>query len=255
MLARLVEFFILPNGTSRTMRIPPAMIRAFLASLLVVCGGCRDHSRVLALVLAVKGDVSMVAPAAKALSPGVEFASPAAIRTSADGSIVFTPLPGVMCRLEAGGEIGIDGIELRKRGEDISSRAVRLDLRRGCARLWVDEFRRGATDVRIRTPAGEVVFEGTALAEITLEPRGAARVICVSGTLLAAQTKLAAGEWVELAGGPEAPAAQVAADRDEIWKSLLATRDLEPQFLDLEDRQRTRTPLRGPVSAPPAPKN
>ncbi len=237
------------------MQISPAMIWACLAPLLVVCGGCRDHSRVLALVLAVKGDVTLAAPAGKALPPGAEFASPAVIRTSADGSIVFSPLPGVMCRLEAGGEIGIDGIELRKRGEDVESRAVRLDLRKGCARLWVDEFRRGATDVRMRTPAGDVIFGGPALAEITLETGATARVICVSGTLMAARTRLAAGDWAELATGRDAPAVQVAADRDEIWKSLLATRNLELQFLDLQDRQRTRTPFRGPVLGQPATKN
>jgi hypothetical protein len=236
------------------MRITPAMLRAILASLLIVCGGCRDHSRVLALVLAVKGEASLAEPAGKSLSPGAEFASPATIRTAANGSIVFSPLPGVMLRLEAGGEIGIAGITLRKRGEDVESRAVRLDLRRGCTRIWVEEFRRGAIEVRIQTSAGDVICRGPALAEITLEAGRAAQVICVSGELSAARTKLSSGEWVALEPGQTAPVAQVAADRDDIWKRLLATRDLEPQFLDLQDRQRTRTPLRGAGSAQSTPK-
>jgi hypothetical protein len=227
---------------------------ALLAGLVILCGGCRDRSGVLALVLAVKGDVTLAEPAARRLTPGAEIASPSTIRTAANGAVVFSPLPGMMIRLEAGGEISVDRIELRKRGEEVESRIARLYLRKGRARVWVDEYRTGVVDLQIRTPAGDASIRGPVLAEVAWNADGSARLICVSGELWIAGTALTTGQWAANPPGQNAPAAQLAADTDEIWKGLLDVRNLEPQFLDLQARQRQRTPIRKTVPPEAFPK-
>ncbi len=233
----------------------PSLLRVLLAVPLLACGGCRDQFRVLALVLAVKGDVTVGEAAGGRLSPGAEIAAPSTIRTAADGTLVISPLPGVMIRLESGGALGIERIELHKRGDEVHSRAVLLRLREGRARLWVDQFQHATIDLRMQTPAGDVIARGPVLAEVAVQADGSVRVICVSGSLFVAGTTLSSGQWAELSAGQNAPVTQVAADSDAIWKSLLEVRDLEPQLLDLQARQRDRTPVRTEGPPEKAPKN
>ena len=151
---------------------PYPLWRALLAAFVFWCGGCHDCSGVLTQVLAARGDVTQMDAPGHRLSPGAEILPPFAIRTAADSAVVFSPLPGIMIRLEAGGEMGIEQVALRKRGEEIQSRMARMDLRTGRARIWVDEFRHGTTDVRVRTMAGEAIFRGPALAELAVEAAG-----------------------------------------------------------------------------------
>jgi hypothetical protein len=218
--------------------------RALVAALLLAGGGCRDQSRVLTLVLAVKGDVTSADPARGRLRPGAVVAPPSTIRTGSDGAVVVSPLPGIMIRLEAGSELTIDAIELRKHGEEIEARIGRAQLRSGRARVWVDEFRRGQVDFRLGTAAGEMNFRSPALAEVAVERGGAVRAICVDGAFTAAGTAVSGGRWVALAPRQAPSTPQEAADSDEIWKTLVEVRNLEPQFVDLQARQRERTPNR-----------
>jgi hypothetical protein len=227
--------------------------RALVAVLMLASGGCRDRAGVLATVLAVKGEVTATDAASARVRPGAVLAPPSEIRTGSDGAVVVSPLPGIMIRLEAGGEISIDAIELRKRGEEIEARVCRVELRHGRARVWVDEFRRGRLDLQLRTASGEMVFHGPALAEVAVERGGAVRAICVDGAFSAAGTTLTAGRWLAVVPREVQPQSQEAADTDEIWKMLLEVRGLEPQFLDLQARQRERTPNRAAATPELAP--
>jgi hypothetical protein len=221
----------------------PTLMSALLVALTIVCGGCHDPSAVLTVILAVKGEVTKSEPAGGRFTPGAEFAAPSTIHTGPDGAVVFSPLPGMMVRLESDGEISLNRVQLRKRGEEIVSRTASLNLRKGRARVWVDEFRQGTTEIQLQTSAGEAKFNGPVLAEVAAEPDGGGSVICVSGEMSAAGSSLKSGQWATLARGQSAPAAQLAADTDEIWRRLLEVRNLEPQFLDLAGRQRQRTPI------------
>ncbi len=219
-----------------------SLLRVLLLLPLLALVGCRDQSRVLAVVLAVKGDASLGEASNARLAPGAEIAAPAAIRTGADAALVVSPLPGVMVRLESGGVLGIDRMEIHKRVDEINLRAADLQLRQGRARIWVEEFHHGTIELRLRTPAGEVIARGPVLAEIALGADGNTRAICVSGSLLIAGGLLSAGQWTEVSQGHNAPAPQTAADTDAVWRTLLEVRELEPQLLDLQSRQRDRTP-------------
>ena len=227
-----------------------------LVAAFAICGaGCRDQSNVLAVVLAMKGGVTQIQPAADNVTVGATLPSPATIRTAPNGAAVISAVPGVMFRLEPESEIIIGRLVLQKRVDEMISRTAQLKLRRGRALIWVDEFREGTVDVELQTRGGTVQVRGPAFAEVTIGPGGETRVICAGGSLQAAGTTLSAGEWATMNPVGNRPTAQVAADTDEVWRALLAAREIEPQLLDLEARQRERTPVRGLDFTGSVPKN
>ena len=234
---------------------PPAS-RAFgVVALALACGGCDASSNVSAVVLATQGEVASVQRNGGTIRPGEFLRPPEMIRTNGDGAVVIAALPGVTIRLERDSALSLDELALRKRGEQIESRFVRVRLEKGHAILWVDAFQRGGLDFRLVSPAGELVIGGPVLAEIALEADGTARIVCANGALTAARVPVAGGQWIQLAPGTVRPAPRGAADTNAVWSILLTLRNLEPQFIDLQERQRERTPKTFTESGPSALKN
>lgn len=225
-----------------------------LAVLALACSGCDAPSAVSAVVLATKGEVTAVERKSALLRPGAFLQPPMLVRTGPDSAVVIATLPGVMIRLEPDSELSLDVIALHKRGEEIESRMVRARLTKGRSAVWVDEFKRGGLDFRIATPAGEVRVVGPVLAEVAVEADAATRIVCASGGLAAARHPVAGGQWVQLAPGMGRTAPREAADTDAIWAILLNLRNVEPQFIDLLERQHDRTPQKFSKWAVPVPK-
>ena len=243
-----------PNPTHMNF-IPSFVWRAIALIVLALAStGCDAPSGVSAVVLATKGEVRAVERNTGPLRPGEFLRPPMSIRTGPDSAVVVAALPGIMIRLERESEFSLTVIALHKRGEDIESRMVRARLTKGRAAVWVDEFRRGGLEFRLDTPAGEVQVVGPVLAEISVEADAATRIVCASGGLAAARFPLVGGQWLQLAPGTGRPVPREAADTDAIWSILLNLRNVEPQFIDLQDRQHDRTPKRFSEWASPVPK-
>lgn len=231
-------------------------VRALALALVLAGTGCHAASGVLAVVLATKGDVTVgERNGGASVTPGEFLTPPKWIRTGANSAIVWSPLPGIIIRLEANSEWQLDEIALHKRGEEVASRRVRSRLAKGRARIWVDEFERGAVDFRIQSTAGELVVSRPVLAEISLEPDGSARLLCAGGRLTAEGVPVVIGQWLQLTPGAALPVPQEAADDAETWAQLLEVRRLEPQFAELQARQRERTPSQFEKLRLKAPKN
>lgn len=216
--------------------------RALVLALVAACAGCDAASGVSAVVLATKGGVSAGDRADARIVHGEFLAPPVMIRTGPDAAVVLSPLPGIMIRLEDDSEFMLDDVALRKHGEDVTVRFVRGRLAKGRAQIWVDEFKRGGVDFHIRSAAADLVLARAVLADLAVETDASARVICVSGGLVAAGVPLLTGQWIPLAAGTVRPAPREAADNDGMWAQLLEIRRIEPQLLELQARQRERTP-------------
>ncbi len=238
------------------MHLPPLpLARALVLALAAACAGCDAASGVSTVVLATKGGVSASGRTETRVLPGEFLAPPVTIRTAADGAVVLSPLPGIMIRLAGDSEFALDEVALRKRGEDITARFIRGRLAKGRAQIWVDEFKRGSVDFHIRAAAGELVFARPVLADLAVEVDGSAGLICADGGLMAAGVPVAAGQWLPLAPGTVRPAPREVADNDGMWAQLLELRRLEPVMLELQDRQRGRTPGQFSGLRPKVPKN
>ena len=218
------------------------LARPLVLALVAACAGCDAASAVSTVVLATKGGVSIGGRTETRVLPGEFLAPPVMIRTGADGAVVLSPVPGIMLRLAGDSEFVLDEVALRKRGEDITARLVRGRLAKGRAQIWVDEFKRGSVDFHVRTAAGDLVFARPVVADLAVETDGSARLICADGGLVAAGVRLAAGQWIPLSQGTVRPAPREVADDDGMWAQLLDLRRLEPALLELQDRQRERTP-------------
>ena len=216
--------------------------RALVLALVAACAGCDAASGVSAVVLATKGGVSAGDRADARIVPGEFLAPPVMIRTGPHAAVVLSPLPGIMIRLEDDSEFVLDEVALRKRGEEVTLRFGRGRLAKGRAQIWVDEFKRGGVDFHIRSVAGDLVLARPVLAALAVETDASARVICASGGLVAAEVPMVAGQWIPLAGGTVRPAPREAADNNGMWAHLLELRQIEPQLMELQARQRERTP-------------